>query len=186
MKYVAFFRGINVGGKNIVKMADLRKLLIDCHFSEVRTYIQSGNVLFKSDLDPSDVIDKISQAFEAHFGFHSQVVLRSADEISKILKSLPFTNGELEQAESANTEVEHVYVFLSQEPVDSADIASLNHAYQGEDRLVAGDREIYLLCHQSVRDSKLASSISKLQVSLTARNQKTLHKIFVMMNEEDG
>lgn len=62
MKYVAFFRGINVGGKNKVKMDDLKKMFAECGFADIKTYIQSGNVVFTSDMDKDLMIDNISNA----------------------------------------------------------------------------------------------------------------------------
>ena len=177
MKYVAFFRGINVGGKNKVKMADLKQLFHDCGFCEVKTYIQSGNVLFESDKDKHLLPDIIFHAFSERFGFQSHVVLRSGDEISEIISALPFTKEEIELAESELPEVEHVYVFLSNGNIDFAAAETLRLIYDGEDKLYVGKRELYLLCYHSVRDSKLAASLSRLDASLTSRNLKTMLKI---------
>ena len=90
MKYVAFFRGINVGGKNIVKMSDLSRLFIGLGFHDVKTYIQSGNVLFSSDKEQILLVPLIEQAFEEQFRFPSAVVVRSGEEIKRIVDSLPF------------------------------------------------------------------------------------------------
>ena len=68
MKYVALFRGINVGGKNIVKMADLRQLLLDLGLSKVKTYIQSGNAFFETPLSEDDLLEKIRTGFSGRFG----------------------------------------------------------------------------------------------------------------------
>jgi uncharacterized protein (DUF1697 family) len=177
MKYVAFFRGINVGGKNKVKMADLKQLFYDCGFYAVKTYIQSGNVIFESDQDGSLLPDVISHAFEKRFAFHSYVVLRSGDEITAMMSALPFTKEEIKQAEAEAPEVEHVYVFMSNGDVDLAAAETLRLAYGGQDKLSAGKRELYLLCYHSVRDSKLAASLSNLGTPLTSRNQNTMLKI---------
>ena len=81
MKYVAFFRGLNVGGKNIVKMSDLSRLFTDIGFHDVKTYIQSGNVVFSSDTEQHLLIPLIEQAFVKQFGFASAVVIRSGEEL---------------------------------------------------------------------------------------------------------
>jgi uncharacterized protein (DUF1697 family) len=181
MNYAAFFRGINVGGRNKVKMADLKQLFHDCGFSKVETYIQSGNVLFESDEDEYLLPDIIFHAFTERFGFQSHVVLRSRNEIYEIISALPFSNKEIEQAVAKNPEVEHVYVFLSNGNIDPKAIETLCLAYDGEDKLLVGKRELYLLCYQSVRNSKLAMSLSKLNVSLTSRNLKTMLKIYELL-----
>jgi len=177
MKYVAFLRGINVGGKNKVKMSDLKQLFRDCGFNKVQTYIQSGNVLFDSDKEKSLLSVIISRAFTERFGFQCRVVLRSSNEISEIISALPFTKEEIEQAEAKIPEVEHVYFFLSSSNIDPAAAEILHLAYGGEDKFFIGKRELYLLCYHSVRDSKLAASLPKLNASLTSRNMKTMLNI---------
>lgn len=183
-KYVAFFRGINVGGKNKVKMADLKQLFHDCGFRDVKTYIQSGNVIFKTDQDKSLLPDVISHAFEKRFSFPSHVILRSGDEMSAIMSALPFSKEEIEQAEAKAREVEHVYIFMANDSINPAAAEALCSAYDGEDKLSVGKRELYLLCYHSIRDSKLATSLSKLGVSLTSRNQKTMLKICELLDAD--
>jgi uncharacterized protein (DUF1697 family) len=182
MKYAAFFRGINVGGKNKVKMADLRQLFEDCGFRGAETYIQSGNVLFEVEQAQDLLPAIISHAFAERFGFNSPAVLRSSDEITGIILALPFTKDEIDRAETENPEVEHVYIFMTNSDIDPVAAASLRRAYSGEDQLCAEKRELYLLCHQSVRDSKLAAALLKLDASLTSRNLKTMLKINEMLN----
>ncbi|MDL2217495.1 DUF1697 domain-containing protein [Christensenellaceae bacterium OttesenSCG-928-M15] len=181
MKYVAFFRGINVGGKNKVKMDELKRLFSDCGFSDIKTYIQSGNVLFQSDQDQALLADTISGAFEKRFGFVSHIILRSADEIAAILSPFPFTEAEVQRAEASAPEVAHVYIYLSNDPIDATALEKLRQSYTGDDKLYVSEREVYLLCHQSVRDSKLAILLSKLPAPLTARNQKTMCKVFELL-----
>ncbi|SMC49398.1 DUF1697 domain-containing protein [Papillibacter cinnamivorans] len=185
MKYAAFFRGINVGGKNKVKMADLKQLFQDCGFGRVQTYIQSGNVLFESDEAEHLLPDLISHAFTERFGFKSPVVLRSGDEISEILSAEPFAKEDIEQAEAKNPEVEHLYVFLSDGNIDPAAAETLRLAYGGEDMLFVRKRELHLLCSHGVRDSKLAASLSKPGAPMTFRNRKTLLKIHELLGADD-
>jgi len=177
VKYVAFFRGINVGGKNIVKMTDLSQLFISLGFHDVKTYIQSGNVIFSSDIEQHLLVPLIEQAFEEQFGFSSAVVIRSDTEIGSIVDSLPFRAEEIEQAQNENPDVEHIYIFLSNSAIDIEKVSQLTASYYGKDRSQIVDREIYLLCFQSIRDSKLAAALVKLPQPLTSRNLKTLEKI---------
>ena len=177
MKYVAFFRGINVGGKHIVKMAALGQLFSDLGLIDVKTYIQSGNVIFSSDLEQHLLIPLIENAFEARFEFSSAVVIRSDAEIRSLVDALPFEASEIEQAENENPDVEHVYIYLSQSAIDSERVDRLCVSYDGKDRIKILEREIYLLCFQSIRDSKLAALLTKLPQPLTFRNLRTLKKI---------
>lgn len=181
MKYVAFFRGINVGGKNTVKMAELRQLFADCGFQEIKTYIQSGNVIFTSDQSETVLRDTIAQAFTERFGFQSEVILRSAAEMIAINTNFPFTEAEIAQVSAAVPEVEHVYIYFANEALDTTMLGKIQQDYDGPDQLHAGDREIYLLCQQSIRNSKLAAALAKLPVPLTARNQKTLRKVHELL-----
>lgn len=181
MRYAALFRGINVGGKNVVKMDILKKMFAEMGFSDVRTYIQSGNVLFGSDDDADAISGQIKDRFPAVFGFECAVMLRSRDEIERIITSLPFTDSEIAAAEAASAEVEHLYVYTLDKPPAQDDVLRLQNTYSGPDLLRCGGREIYLLCHQSVRDSKLAASLTKLQLPMTARNWKTMNKLRGML-----
>ena len=180
MKCVAFFRGINVGGKNIVKMSELRQLFIDLGFQDVITYIQSGNVIFSSGLEQHLLIPLIEEAFEKQFAFQSSVVIRSGEEIEKIVASLPFEAVEIEQAVNENPDVEHVYIYLSNDLFDTEMISRLCASYNGKDKYQISNRELYLLCFQSIRDSKLATLLLKLSQPPTARNLKTMKKISSM------
>ena len=181
MKYVAFFRGINVGGKNIVKMIDLSQLFIGLGFHDIKTYIQSGNVIFSSDIEQHLLVPLIEQAFEEQFGFSSAVVIRSGTEIKSIVDSLPFGAEEIKQAQKENPDVEHIYIYLSNSAIDIEKVNQLCASYSGIDRFRIINREIYLLCFQSIRDSKLAIVLTKLPQPLTSRNLKTMEKISSML-----
>ena len=181
MKYVAFFRGINVGGKNIVKMSDLSQLFIGLGFYAVKTYIQSGNVIFSSDMERHLLIPVIEQTFEEQFGFPSAVVIRSDAEIESIVDSLPFGTSVIEQAKKENPDVEHIYIYLSNSDIDIEKVSQLCASYNGKDRFQIMNREIYLLCFQSIRDSKLATMLAKLPNPLTSRNLKTMEKISLIL-----
>jgi len=181
MRYAAFFRGINVGGKNIVKMADLKKLFFDLGFQDVKTYIQSGNVIFSSDCEKSLLTVKIEGAFTKQFGFQSPAILRSSAELAAILGTQPFSAAEIQQAAEENPDVEHLYVYLSDTPIDSEKIKQAYSDYDSKDKLHAAEYEIYLLCCQSVKDSKLAAQLSKLPQTFTARNLKTMNKIYALL-----
>ena len=89
--YVSFFRGINVGGRHLVKMDALRKLHESLGFSDVTTLLQSGNVLFRAE---SADASRIEDAFEKAFGFRSAVILRSVEELRAAVEGCPFQPGE--------------------------------------------------------------------------------------------
>ncbi len=179
MQYAAFLRGINVGGRNIAKMADVKQLFLDMGFTKVQTYIQSGNVLFEAleQPDPANLQD----AFIKRFGFESAIILRTYEELRNIVLHAPYPADLIEQAEREYPNVEHLYVYLSQTPIISATLEQRIIAYEGRDQLYIRCCEAYLLCFQSVRDSKLAAVLSKTGLSLTARNMNVMSKLLEMM-----
>ncbi len=181
MRYVALFRGLNVGGRNIVKMAELKAMLTELGLEDVRTYIQSGNALFSSGEGEAALSLAIERAFTDRFGFHSGVALRAQDELAAIVSGVPFSLEEIVAAEKAAAGAEALYCYLLAETAPRAEIEMLCASYTGRDRLVASGREIYLLCRQSIRDSKPAMSLQKLALPMTSRNLKTLRKLYELM-----
>jgi uncharacterized protein (DUF1697 family) len=88
--YIALLRGINVGGKNRIKMADLKHMFESLGLSRVETYIQSGNVLFESNKEEDILQREIEHEFATIFGFSVVVVLRTVTELGKIIRDCPF------------------------------------------------------------------------------------------------
>lgn len=95
MKYVALLRGINVGGNNKVEMIRLKKIFEDLGYSQVKTYINSGNIIFSTSESHSSLTGKIEKAIEEEFKLHIKVVVKSLSEITKIDGVIPktWTNG---------------------------------------------------------------------------------------------
>lgn len=174
--YIALLRGINVGGKNIIKMAELKRAFEEIGLCEVKTYIQSGNVLFKSNEEEELLRKKIEMKIEENFGFSMIVVLRTIVDLEQIILNCPFSEAEILEAESAS-KVESLYVSLltytpSQESIE------LLKAYRSEcDNYKVLGREVYLLFHHSISKSKLANNLKKLDVPSTVRNWKTINKL---------
>lgn len=180
--FIAFLRGINVGGKNIIKMAELKKVFESLGFSEVKTYIQSGNVLFKSSETEDYLQNKIQDEIESAFGFPVKVVLRTSEELESIILNCPFSREKILEAESSS-KVESLYVaFLEKAPLKEK-IEVLN-AYKNEnDEYFILGRDVFLLFFNSIRNSKLASNLQKLDASATVRNWKTINKLSMLAKE---
>lgn len=88
-RYIAFLRGINVSGQKLIKMEALRKVMTDNGFADVKTFIQSGNVIFNTVItDANHLILVIEDLIEQHFGFRTDVILRKHSEIESVLSSL--------------------------------------------------------------------------------------------------
>jgi len=174
--FIALLRGINVGGKNIIKMNELKQMFEAMELCEVQTYIQSGNVLFKSNEESETLLKKIEHEIEKTFGFTVTVILRTAKELEQIISNCPFTEEEILEAE-ASSEAESLYICLlthipMQEKIQHLD----KYKNESEDYKIIG-REVFLLFHQSIRNSKLATNLTKLEVPSTVRNWKTINKL---------
>lgn len=177
--YIALLRGINVGGKNIIKMADLRSVLETMGLKEVQTYIQSGNVLFKSDQEEESLRLMIGQGIEAAFGFFVQVILRKAEDLEWIITNCPFSAEKIKEAE-ASSEGECLYVSLMMHAPTHEKIECLKTYKIDSDEYKVDGREVFLLFKNSIRNSKLVSNLHKLDVPATVRNWKTINKLYAL------
>ncbi|MDB5083637.1 MAG: hypothetical protein JWN30_523 [Bacilli bacterium] len=109
MIYIALLRGINVGGKNIIKMADLRHTFETLGFKQVKTYIQSGNVLFESDDDEDSLRQRIEHEIESDFGISLTVILRTVEEIERIIENCPFDSNTLSENDSIQLSLGYIH-----------------------------------------------------------------------------
>jgi len=171
MKFVAFLRGINVGGKTSIKMEELRKVFASLGFENVKSYIQSGNVVFETDeTDEEKLTEMIENAVETNF-FKTHVMIRSFEEIKEIHANNPFSGEEFED------KLFHV-VFLSEMLSDEKEKLLLSHNKENEKFAVRG-RNVYCLLRDGVADSLLGKKFidNKLKTPATARNWRTVNKI---------
>ena len=177
MRYLALFRGINVGGRNIVKMKELKELFLELGFSDVRSYIQSGNLLFSSDQAISEFSETVTAAFTERFGFSVPIIYRTKDELFSLIENLPFTAEEILEAEMEETNVEHLYVYFSSSEMVPQELSEIG------ERAIVKSKDIYYLTDRSIRFSKLTPKLNKLTDELTARNWKTVIKLAVLLKE---
>ncbi len=177
--YIALLRGINVGGKHIIKMAALKEMFEALGFEAVQTFIQSGNVLFRSDEAEEPLRKTIEEEIEQVFGFSVIVVLRTAEELAQIILHCPFTAEEIALAE-VGSDSEILYVALLPQPPLPEKVERVD-AYRAETEAwhVIG-RDVYLLFQKTMRNSKLADNLHRLEVPATMRNWKTLTKLLAM------
>ncbi len=172
IKYVAFLRGINVGGKNKIKMETLREVFAALGFANIKTYINSGNVIFETvKTDDKKLAAAIEQAIQTEFALNIKVTARTIDEIKNIIKNNPF-DGQFE-----NDKDLHV-LFLNEELPEDKRAALLLNNNENEQFAVRG-REIFCLLRVSVLDSLLGKDYigKKLKTPATARNWRTVNKI---------
>ena len=109
-RYAAFLRGINVGGHNLVKMADLQRLFVSLRFTNVKTYIQSGNVMFDApEKDPHEITKRIEKGLLKLLGFEVKVFVRTILQIEEMLNQNPF------KKVKSSDEVKMYVTFLAEE-----------------------------------------------------------------------
>ena len=180
--YIALLRGINVGGKNIIKMNELKKTFEAMGLLGVKTYIQSGNVLFKSGEEEETLKKKIENAIEEQFGFSTTVILRTSEELERIVLDCPFSEEEVLEAESMS-ETESLYVALLTNTPSKEKIEYLNVYSSASDEYRIVGRDVFLLLRNSIRNSKLANNIQKLEVPATVRNWRTINKLIALVKD---
>ncbi|HSR50702.1 MAG TPA: DUF1697 domain-containing protein [Acidobacteriota bacterium] len=175
--YIALFRGINVGGRNTLPMADLRAVLEDLGAGSVKTYIQSGNAVFRHETDDaSQLSESIRAAVEESRGFAPKVLLLSRDELQAAFAGNPFPEAE-ESPKSL-----HLF-FLASAP-ESPDLESLKEVRRDSERFVLKEAVFYLHAPQGIGRSKLAARVERaLGVAVTARNWRTVGKVLSMASQ---
>lgn len=177
--YVALFRGINVGGNNVLPMKELVAVLESIGARNVRTYIQSGNAVFQSEeTDASLLSGRIRGAIRKNFGFEPQVLVMEAEELAKALGSNPFPEAESEP------KTLHLY-FLASVP-GKPDLDALESLKGEREHYVLQDSVFYLHAPDGIGRSKLAANAEKLLgVPATARNWRTASRILGMAEQRD-
>ena len=168
--WIALLRGINVGGKHLVPMKELAKLLEDNGFVNVKTYIQSGNVVLQS---PSKPEDRIGQLIERKFGFKPAVFLLSMAELQKAAANNPYETDEGKQVH---------FFFLEEEP-ESVDFEFLDGLKASSEDYKLIKKVFYLYAPDGIGRSKLAEKMGKAfpPMAMTARNLNTINKLLDMI-----
>ena len=172
--FVALLRGINVGGAGKLPMAELRDIASGCGLRDVRTYIQSGNIVFRADdADTSAVAERLRRAVREASDLDPEVHVRTADELAAIIDGNPFTD------RASDPKQLHVTLFSEQpEPVDLDPAAFEPEAWE------FGDRVVYLYLPDGMGRSKLAAQLARRAGSAgTARNWRTVTKLLDMARQ---
>lgn len=171
--YIAFLRGINVGGHRIIPMKALRHLCFELGFEEVQTYIQSGNIIFTAEkTENTELETQLAGAIHQQFGFEVPVVMLLAAELKLIVEKNPFLS-------EGNTDISHLAVTILAGVPEKALAGKLSHAAFAPDRFEIVDRQVYLNIPGSYHKSKLTNQFFELslQTTATTRNWKTMLKL---------
>ena len=176
--YLALLRGINVSGHNKIPMAELRQLCTELGWSDVQSYIQSGNLVFRSETSPENMEAELETALQRRFGFSIPVVVRSAEAWASYTKNNPFPK-------AAASEPKWVLLTLSKQPPNkNTKEELLERADKGERVARVGD-VLYIHYPQGVGRSKLTPALLDRLVGspVTARNWRTVLKLAEMAAE---
>jgi uncharacterized protein (DUF1697 family) len=175
--HVALLRGVNVGGKNKLPMKDLAAMFADAGCGSVRTYVQSGNVVFTATPALAATLpDRITERIAERFGFRSPVMLRTADELRRVVANSPFPPEEMPPTAL------HV-LFLADVPTQRR-VAALDPDRSPPDRFEAIGREIYLHAPNGLGRSRLTNDYfdRALGTVSTGRNWRTVTTLLAMMD----
>lgn len=185
-RYVALLRGINVGGRNKVAMADLRQVAVSLGHTEVATYIQSGNMVFTSpDTSVSGLADALEEAIAARLGVQPAAVVLSRAELVQVMRDNPFPD---------ETAPKCLHAVFRREEMSPEAIAAVAAAQQrarakgSRDEAVVVGRTLFLRTPDGLGRSELAAQLARsgAQAAGTARNWATVTRLLAMLEPEDG
>ena len=179
---ISFLRGINVGGRRKIKMADLRGLYTSLGLRDTRTILQSGNAVFRTDMtDLGQLQAKIEAGIRDQFGFDVRVMLRAAADLRTIIDRHPFTDAQ----ESERNKM--VVVFLSDCPrLD--DVDELRASNPGREFIHADGSELFVFYTDGQARSKLDNNRIERALGLgsTARNWNTCQRLLKLLDEYEA
>lgn len=161
--FAALLRGINVGGNNILPMTELKSLCEETGFENVKTYIQSGNVLFESNISEDKAISKLENALKKKLENHIPVIIRKIEELQVIISNNPFPEANPSQ----------VGVSFFTKPVDQNLLKDFSN--NGPEEIVLSEREIFIHYPDGMGKSKL--KLPKMGEKGTVRNINTIRKL---------
>lgn len=171
--YISMLRGINVGGHNQIRMAELKKLYEGLGFEAVETYVQSGNVVFRSEEpDAAALARRIQARILDTLGGEVPVLIREPRDFERILAKNPFLTGRSEDPSKL-----HV-MFLSAPPAPP-NLARLVRPANCPDEFIPGEQEIFLFCPGGLGNTKLTTAFFErnLKVLTTTRNWNTVNAL---------
>jgi uncharacterized protein (DUF1697 family) len=169
--YVALLRGINLGARNKISMTDLRELFGGLGAEDVTTYVQSGNVVFKTAIAARGLAGKLETKIKRDLGLDIAVLLRTPAELAALVEGNPFV-------ESAREPKELHVTFLADRP-QAARVARLDPQRSEPDEFRVVGRDVYLRCPNGYGRSKLTNAYFEKQLAVvaTTRNWKTVTKL---------
>lgn len=173
MTYLALLRGINVGGNTKVAMADLRECLAELGFDDVRSLLQSGNVVFSSAAGSTAELERALEAgAPKHLGMRTDFFVRTVEEWQNVVARNPFRR-------EAQQDPSHLLVTFLKAAPDAKDVKALQAAITGREVVRAADRHLYIVFPDGIGRSRLTGALieKKLGTRATGRNWNTVLKM---------
>jgi uncharacterized protein (DUF1697 family) len=176
-RQVALLRGINVGGHNRLPMARLRELMQSLGHADIRTHLQSGNVVFSTDAAPEQAAAAIEAGIAAQLELSVRVLVRTVEELAAVVEGNPMTGVVTDPAR-------YIVLFLSAAP-DPERLRGIDASALEPERFAARGREIYVWCPGGVHASPALQALGdrRLQVTVTARNWNTVTRLLSLAGE---
>lgn len=176
-RYIALLRGINVSGQKKIKMADLKQTLENSGLQNVKTYIQSGNIVFDSEITETDMLqEKIHNAILNDFAFEVPVLVKISSQLEMILTANPFAD---------EVEENRLYFVLLKNPPVQSLVDEFNEVNFVNEDFSITNACVYLCCKNGYGNAKLNNNLveRKLKVQATTRNLKTMQKLIEMTKD---
>lgn len=172
-RYIALLRGINVSGQKLIKMDTLKDLFIGLNYSEVNTYLQSGNMIFSTKgIDQQLIANEIEVEILKVFDFEVPVLILTMDELEKIVRNNPFTH-------HFDKDPAYFHITFLRSLPTKIDFKVIDKNVQNEEEFVILEKVIYLYCPHGYGRTKLTNHFfeNKLAISATTRNWKTCNEL---------
>ncbi len=174
-RQVALLRGINVGSRNRVGMADLRELLEGLGYQRVRTHLQSGNAIFDAPTRPDRTAARIASVLTEQLGLEVPVLVRTPEQLASVIAADPLGG-------AASNPSRYLVQFLPTEPPPDA-LDTLDPTDFEPERYALIGRELYLWLPDGVHSAKLPVAVGRLGLTGTARNWKTVLRLLELARE---
>lgn len=177
--YIALLRGINVSGKNQIRMEELKARMLEINLENVRTYIQSGNLIFNHiGSSHTEFESMIADKIATDFGFNVPVMVKTAVEIDEAIENNPFISTYLSHIDKL-----HI-TFLSGIPEENS-VSELLAVTDPSDKFIISGDTVYLYCPNGYGSTMFSNTFfeKKLKRTATTRNWKTMLKLAEMMKE---
>lgn len=175
--FIILLRGINVGGNNLIKMADLRGIATDLGLENPRTLLQSGNLVIKAD-SKRDVSTDLKSTLLERLNLNVEVLSRTASELAEIIQHNPFPK-------EASNDPSHLIVAFLLVPPSKDQVDQVQAAIAGPEKIRCFGNQVYVIYPVGIGDSKVSKTPgwNELMASGTARNWNTILKLSKIASE---